>query len=376
MTQGDKFTISEQQIEYLDTWMYKVSRSFAIVVRAVEVPLQHYLSTAYLICRVIDNIEDCSQSHDWKKTRFTELGTLLNEPQNAVDILTAWENDAWPGLTADEERIMGVSDGLTLWEIYRSIPSSSQDIIQRWAHKMALGMSQLDDTQVQPQFIEIHDTQVLGDKQDYDDYCYIVAGTVGHMATELVSEHYGLSQPIADQLSLNAEACGRGLQKTNIIKDFTDDLERGVSYVNADWMQEIDNTPLSLEGAPLVWIQKIFEDVLADLDKATEYLLTLPHSAIGYRKASLLCLLPSYQTLILAAEGKSKLFTPEHQFKISHETMAQCLHDTERLALDDDGIQHYSRAAKLEINNSLYLDAAPAVQIKPDLKNTFASRGV
>ncbi|MGB7094084.1 MAG: hypothetical protein WBD62_05490, partial [Anaerolineales bacterium] len=92
MTQGDKFTISEQQIEYLDTWMYKVSRSFAIVVRTVEVPLQHYLSTAYLICRVIDNIEDCSQSHDWKKNRFTELGTLLDEPQHAVDILTAWEN--------------------------------------------------------------------------------------------------------------------------------------------------------------------------------------------------------------------------------------------------------------------------------------------
>jgi len=375
MKQGDQFTISARQIEYLDTWMNKVSRTFAVVVPAVEPPLQHYLATAYLICRVIDNIEDCSQPHAWKMQRFSELELLLDEPQQAKVILRAWENESWPGLTGDEARIMGFLDGSPLWEIYSSIPSASRAIIQRWTQAMATGMSQLDDPQVQPQFIVVSDKQVLRDKQDYDDYCYIVAGTVGHMATELVSQHYGLPQPTTDQLVRNAEACGRGLQKTNIIKDFAKDLNRGVSYLNADWMQSADNKPLSLAGAPQGWIQLILDDVLADLDKATEYLLTLPANAVGYRKASLLCLLPAYQTLILASEEKSKLFTPQHKLKISHEKMAQCLQDTERLVLDNEGILEYSRSAKLEINQNLKLDTAAEVQKEPSLRNSYAGRG-
>ena len=375
MRQGDQFTISARQIEYLDTWMNKVSRTFAVVVPAVEPPLQYYLAIAYLICRVVDNIEDCSQPHAWKIQRFSELELLLDEPQQASEILHTWENEAWPGLSDDEEKIMGFADGSPLWEIYSTIPSESRAIIQRWAKTMASGMSQLDDPQVQPHFITISDKQVLQDKQDYDDYCYIVAGTVGHMATELVSHHYGLSQPITDQLIRNAEACGRGLQKTNIIKDFAKDLQRGISYLPAEWMQEADNKPLSLGGAPQHWIQIILDDVLADLDKATEYLLTLPADAVGYRKASLLCLLPAYQTLILASEEKSKLFTPQHELKSSHEKMAQCLQDTERLVLNNDGILDYSRSAKLEIDQNLNLDSAIEIEEKSPLRSSFAGRG-
>jgi farnesyl-diphosphate farnesyltransferase len=375
MTQGEQFFISEQHRVYLDIWMNKVSRSFAVVVPAVEEPLRYYLAAAYLICRVIDNIEDCSQPHEWKIKRFNELEVLLDTPQLAMEILGKWEHESWPGLSDDEEKIMSTSAGLPLWEIFRSIPPSPQAIIRRWTKAMASGMSQLDDPQVSPQFIAVSDKQVIRDKRDYDDYCYIVAGTVGHMATELVSQHYGLPKATADRLSGRAEACGRGLQKTNIIKDFASDLERGISYLNAGWMQEINNQPLQLGGAPDKWTQKVFNDVLSDLDQATEYLLTLPESALGYRKASLLCLLPAYQTLILAAEEKSKLFTPEHNFKISHETMAACMRDTEQLALDNEGIREYSQAAKATIMSSLSEGKSHEKQAASKLKEILASRG-
>lgn len=369
------FQISEQQIDYLDTWMNRVSRSFAIVVPSLEEPLRHYLSTAYLICRVIDNIEDCSQPHAWKKERFSELEYLLKKPLQAEAVLATWEGQFWPGLNSDEERIMGVPDGLPLWEIFSSIPEPAREIIQRWTRTMANGMSQLDDPQVAPYFTQVSDKHVLQTKKDYDDYCYIVAGTVGHLATELVSQYYALPQSTSEKLSRNAEACGRGLQKTNIIKDFRKDLGRGISYLNANWMGEIEYKPLSLAGAPMNWIRRMFEDVLADLDYATEYLITLPTNALGYRKASLLCLLPAYQTLLLAAEENSRLFTPGHQFKISHETMAQCMTDTERLASDNEGIQNYSQDARQEIIRRLSLDTAPTIGVEPGMKKTLASRG-
>ena len=50
------------------------------------------------------------------------------------------------------------------------------------------------------------------------------AGTVGHLATELVILQYQLSDDVAQRSAHAAEACGRALQKTNIVKDFAEDL--------------------------------------------------------------------------------------------------------------------------------------------------------
>ena len=68
----------------------KVSRSFALVIPTLEEPLNYYLATAYLICRVVDNIEDCTQSSVWKEERFLEFQHLAIEPTNALTILERW----------------------------------------------------------------------------------------------------------------------------------------------------------------------------------------------------------------------------------------------------------------------------------------------
>ena len=71
----------------------------------------------------------------------------------------------------------------------------------------------------------------------------------------------------------------------------------------------------------------VLGDVLDEFRAATEYVLALPDSARGYRRASLLCLFPAYQTLYLAAQRQEILFTPEHKIKISRPTMARCVAD-------------------------------------------------
>jgi phytoene/squalene synthetase len=184
---------------------------------------------------------------------------------------------------------------------------------------------------------------VLAQEIDYNRYCYIVAGTVGYMSTELVVQQYRLPDKVAHRLLDTCEACGRSLQKINIVKDFARDLERRVCYLPDEWLQEIGYTPLLLRGAPPTWIRKVVMDILHELEVATDYLTVLPYQAAGYRMAGLLSLLPTYQTLLLAAQQQAKLFTGKHHFKISRLAMAQCIWDARRMVSNNQAVRQVSQ---------------------------------
>jgi hypothetical protein len=90
-------------------------------------------------------------------------------------------------------------------------------------------------------------------------------------------------------------------------------------------------------------VRKVLQNVVHELRDATTYLLTLPYSAAGYRMASLLCLLPAYQTLLLAAQQQAQLFTPHHHVKITRLAMGRCLLDARSMVNDNEAIGRYSR---------------------------------
>jgi farnesyl-diphosphate farnesyltransferase len=348
--------LNKENVRYLDIWMNKVSRSFAVVVASLEEPLKFYMSASYIICRVIDNIEDCLAVEEWKSQRFAEVSQLLIDPSQAENIFAVWDEEEWPGLSQDEWKLMKSPDGLELWRIFAGFPEQVQSVIRYWSLQMADGMGHLQEPASRPRFVNFAGVELLEDVQDYNQYCYVVAGTVGHLATELVIQHYRLPGTVADILLRTCEACGRGLQKTNIVKDFPEDLTRGISYLPDAWLSEVDHSPLSLSGAPGEWKYKVLADVLADLRDATEYTLALPYEATGYRMASLLCLLPALQTLLFAAQRQQFMFTQRHPTKISHQTFAQCIFDAKRLVKSNDGIIEYFR----KIENKVELQFAVA----------------
>jgi farnesyl-diphosphate farnesyltransferase len=341
--------LTDAEKKYLNDMMSKVSRSFAIVVLSLEEPLNAYLAAAYLICRVVDNIEDCIQPFAWKQQRFQEFHRLIEEPASAPQILAVWSQESWPGLTQDELAMMRSVHGLMLWEIYAGIPEKSRASIRRWASEMADGMLRVEDPDQHPLLEDRGGVRVLAAESDYNAYCFYVAGTVGHMATELVVVHYGLAEDVATKLAAACEACGRGLQKTNILKDFAEDLGRGFSYLPYTWLREADCAPLSLAGAPVWWKQKVIDDVVRELRAATEYVLALPYHAAGYRMASLMSLLPAYQTVLLAAKQHAILFTSEHHVKISRPTLAKCQGVAHSMLTDNAAVRRYRRQVEGEI---------------------------
>ena len=165
--------LSPAQVSYLSRLMDEVSRSFAVVVSYLEQPLRDYFATAYLLCRVVDNIEDCGRPHTWKQRRFADFIWLLAEPEGAAQVLPGWASEQWPALTENERRMMTLDHGAMLWQIYAAIPPAPRDIIHRWALAMANGMSALEDPGRAPHLTQRDGVQVLARESDYNRYCYI-----------------------------------------------------------------------------------------------------------------------------------------------------------------------------------------------------------
>lgn len=335
------FTVTSNQKTYLAKTMKGVSRSFALVTPAIEAPLNDYLSVAYLICRVVDNIEDCDQPFTWQQQRFAEFNYLLQHPADAAPTLRQWEQEDWPNLNADEAAMMTVADGLILWQIYATIPEPSRQAIGRWAEAMSLGMERVQNPADNGLFVERAGIQLPATEDDYNQYCFYVAGTVGHMSTELVNIQYDINGRHAQTLLELSESCGRALQKTNIVKDFAKDLQRGVCYLPDTWLMEVDYSPLRLAGAPHAWKTAVIQNVLDELEDSLQYVLNLPLTAVGYRRATLITMIPAYQTLLVAAQKLPQLFTIDHHVKISRYTMTQCLLDANRLAQNNQTIATY-----------------------------------
>jgi farnesyl-diphosphate farnesyltransferase len=191
----------------------------------------------------------------------------------------------------------------------------------------------------------------------YNDYCYSVAGTVGGMGTELVIDHYGLTGEVAKNLLAGSEACGRALQKTNVLKDFTEDLQRRICYLPDEWLRVIDHAPLDLAGATAAWVEDVIGDVLAELRSATSYVLDVPHQAAGYRIACLMCLLPAYETILSAARRRTRLFTADHHISIARPTMVVCIRSAVAIATDDEAIRRTCRDFDEAIRTALQADA-------------------
>jgi farnesyl-diphosphate farnesyltransferase len=353
-TENSLWVLKEQQA-YLIHYMKRVSRSFSLVAPEVDSPLDDYLATAYLICRVVDNIEDTQETFKWQQARYAEFAEVLDHPQSAERILSRWDQLAWPGLIDSEQEMMTTQNGHALWQIYAQMPDPYRQSVYRWVSVMAKGMERSGNPDTSDYFFWYGDFRLPRLESDYDLYCFYVAGTVGRLITELAIHFYGLGEGAARLLLESSDSCGRALQKTNIIKDFANDLQRGVCYLPGEWMQDIYFAPLALSNVPPAWKRMVLLNVLQELESSVSYVLALPQNAIGYRKASLLMMLPALETILLAARRLPDLFTPRHAVKISRVTMGQCVLRARGMADDNWAIRTYVDEMSLKIRSQLDL---------------------
>lgn len=194
------------------------SRSFAAVIKELHPELRDAIMIFYLVLRALDTIED-DMTID-PKIKIPLLRTF-DEKLNEKD----WTfNGNGPN---EKDRVVLVEFDNILVE-YHKLKPQYQDIVKDITYKMGNGMADyiLDDN---------FNTNGVETVKDYDLYCHYVAGLVGEGLTKLmVLAKFSDNSLVQDNFE-KSESMGLFLQKTNIIRDYSEDLDDGRSF----WPKEI-----------------------------------------------------------------------------------------------------------------------------------------
>lgn len=246
----------------------ETSRTFYIPIRLLKTDLKQVVSSAYLIYRAIDEIEDHPTiPNETKSTILMALSELFKQPFTEGEYLTI--------IAPIESQLPEVT--VRLYDWLEACPESARAMALETGSEMAYGMGKWAERN--------WDIQT---KDDLDDYTYYVAGVVGIFLSKAWDWSYGFD---AD-MDL-AVGFGQGLQVVNILRNEDEDMEeRGVDFVPTGWTRA-----------------DLFAYADENLAKADAYIETLTE-----KSTILFCKLPlafAHKSLEAMKEGREKMSRTE-----------------------------------------------------------------
>lgn len=205
-----------------------VSRSFAMGIALLGKSLQLSVAVAYLLMRIADTIEDDVDLPLPQKLDLLDA-TLhcVKEPQAAFAFA-----DATACVRGEEAHVELLKLMPFVIAAYQSLSDEARAATAHWLAVMVQGMKRF--CLRYPQAIQIQT------RAELEEYCYFVAGTVGHLLTDL----WGKDNPV---LRSHAEDFGLALQMVNILKDIDTDKARGGVRFVPPGMSKQDLAALCLE---------------------------------------------------------------------------------------------------------------------------------
>lgn len=270
----------------------RVSRTFALSVRVLPGTLGTAVLTAYLICRIADTIEDAPALPAEEKAHLLDqLRRVLQEPS-----LAGAFQQAASGVTGNTAHVELVHNSTRVFALYHSLPEASRAHVARWVEEMIQGMRKF--VLLYPNGIRIQTID------EYREYCYYVAGTVGYMLTDLWYEHTPSIRPgVHKALRERSRAFAEALQTVNILKDVAQDAEHENSiYVPARSLQAHGSDHSTLLSPAHVSrnreaLGELFRLAWRDLEEALAYLLLVPRREVRIRLFCVLPLLLAFATM-------------------------------------------------------------------------------
>ncbi len=269
-----------------------VSRTFAIGIRVLPGSLGRAVLAGYLLCRIADTIEDEPVgSPEDKAALLDRLAAALDDPSLAERLPHHLQE-----VQGEPAHVRLVRHADLVFAVYGTLPPPSRAALARWVREMITGMRK---------FVLEHRIGIrIRSVEEYREYCYYVAGTVGYLLTDLWETHI-VHLSAADVAYLRARARGfaEALQTVNILKDIPQDIERENSiYIPAELLHAEGTghgTLLSPEYAERNRraLEPLMNLARSGLEEATEYLLCLPRRCVSIRLFCLLPLVYCYATL-------------------------------------------------------------------------------
>ena len=229
----------------------KTSRTFALSIPPLPEPTRREVTVAYLLFRIADTFEDAAHLPPEARIRALcdFIGLLRNpSPAEAARLSGEWTAAGWATHPGYEELLGEIPFVLSAFGALS--PGAIEAIrgpVVRSAEGMASFVARTRDGWL-----------ALSSLDDLRAYCYVVAGLVGEMLTELFLLDRARLAAVAPDLRKRASAFGEALQLVNILKDAAGDTAEGRSYL-----------PTSVP------VKEVFALARRDLGAAGEYIEAL-----------------------------------------------------------------------------------------------------
>jgi farnesyl-diphosphate farnesyltransferase len=210
----------------LSDLLEKTSRTFALSIPVLPEPTRREVMIAYLLFRIADTFEDAAhwppESRIAALRDFTAL--LSDGSRGRAETLSA----EW--LAANVSPHEGyrelVSEVPFVLDNFLALSPGAIEPIRRHVIRSAEGMAGI--------VAQTRDGELtLLSIQELKDYCYVVAGIVGEMLSELFLLDRPALSGVATFLRERAATFGEALQLVNILKDSSVDAEEGRRYLPA-----------------------------------------------------------------------------------------------------------------------------------------------
>ena len=322
----------------------KVSRTFAISIRILRGDFHKSVLCSYLLCRILDTVEDSSfPDFAHQETVFNSFTELFSREDFSDRAIQSWlelffttallrqdEGDYYDLLRNTD---LVIANFLTL-------PGNYRKVIKDCIIEMSRGMLSMVSKRQQsstPFFLKT--------EADLDKYCYFVAGTVGVLTARLLREYSGrINHSLFNYLEEKSVSFGLGLQMTNILKDCWADYQRGLCYIPETMISKHNLSAAGFfEPQNLKKAQKTIDDLITlaagHLDDGLDLILSIPRSQF---RVKLSCLWPLFFAITTLIETKRnrKLLLGE-VVKISRARVQKLMRKTTLLGWNNKSIGNY-----------------------------------
>ena len=238
----------------LQRLLERTSRTFALAIPLLPEPTRREVTVAYLLFRIADTFEDAAHWPPEERMEaldaFEELLRSLS-PAEAARLAAAWTARGASPHRGYAELVEATP--AVLVEFGNLAPGAIESIrshVAASARGMARFVARTEGNRL-----------TLTSIDELKDYCYVVAGLVGEMLTDLFVIGRPSLDGVAPYLRERSARFGEALQLVNILKDRDDDRAEGRRYLP--------------EGVPL---GDVFALARRDLAAAGEYVTCLQHS--------------------------------------------------------------------------------------------------
>jgi farnesyl-diphosphate farnesyltransferase len=211
----------------LDDLLEKTSRTFALSIPVLPEPTRREVMIAYLLFRIADTFEDAAHwPPDERISALADFNALLRSysREKAEALSRDWVRREVARHAGYQELMAEVPFVL---DAFFALSPGAVDPIRVHVIRSADGMASIV-SRTRDGSLTLHSIPEL------KDYCYIVAGIVGEMLTELFLLDRPAIASLAPFLRERAATFGEALQLVNILKDSAVDAGEGRRYLPAE----------------------------------------------------------------------------------------------------------------------------------------------